>query len=246
MQNSRMRVVGDTQDVSPPGLGLREIKKRRTRQALIEAAMRLYQEKGFDGVTVAEIARGADVATRTFFGYFETKEDVFLGRGDDRLDRLVQAIRERDRRQPILAAIRPVLLQEREPLPSSARRMPELPELLRHPAFAHRLRERWNQWEDVLAEAIADDVGAGAGDPRPRVVAAAITGAIRIAAAAAAEQPNQRKQVAVQAFELLASGLAHYGARPGKRSQQASDKTLPARRMLARVPGRPTSARSKV
>jgi AcrR family transcriptional regulator len=215
-----MRIVGATQDGGQPGLGLREIKKRRTRQALIEAAMRLYRERGFDGVTVAEIARQADVAPRTFFGYFETKEDVFLGRGDDRMDRLVRAIRERDRRQPILAAIRPVLLQDREPVPAaSARGRPGLPELLRHPAMVHRLRERWNQWEDVLAEAIAEDVGATAGDPRPRVVAAAITGAIRIAAAAATEQPNRRKQVAVQVFELLASGLVHYGARPGKRSR---------------------------
>jgi AcrR family transcriptional regulator len=214
-----MRIVSDTQHVSPPALGLREIKKRRTRQALIEAATRLYREKGFDGVTVAEIAHEADVAPRTFFGYFATKEDVFLGRGDDRLDRLVRTIRERDRRQPILTAIRPVLLQDREPLPESiGRRVPDLQELLRHPAMVHRLRERWNQWEDVLAVAIAEDVGAPAGDPRPRVVAAAITGAIRVAAAAAAEQPSRRKEIAVQVFELLASGLAHYGARPGKRS----------------------------
>ncbi len=218
-----MQVVGEARDVGRPALGLRERKKRRTREALIEAAMRLYRAKGFDGVTVAEIAREAEVAPRTFFAYFEAKEDVFLGRGDDRLDALVRAIRERDRRQPILAGIRPVLLQNRGPMPApSARRIPDLPELLRNAAIAHRLRERWNQWEDILAEAIADDVGAGAGDPRPRVVAAAITGAIRIAAAAAAEQPDRRKQVAVQVFELLASGLAHYGARLGKRSPQSS------------------------
>src|SRR5438445_11372651 len=119
-------MVRDNSIMSRPGLGLRESKKLRTRQALIAAAMQLHREKGFDGVTVAEIARLADVSTRTFFGYFETKEDVFLGRGDDRLERLVQAIKKRDRRQPILAAIRPVLLQDREPLPaSSARRMPD-------------------------------------------------------------------------------------------------------------------------
>lgn len=198
--------------MSRPGLGLRESKKLRTREALIEAAMRLYREKGFDGVTVAEIARQADVSPRTFFGYFETKEDVFLGRGDDRLERLVQAIKERDRRLPILSAIRPALLQDREPRREGTVRAPRLTELLRHPAIASRLRERWNRWEDVLAEAIADDVGARTGDPEPRVVAAAITGAIRIAAAAAQQQPTRRKQVAERVFELLASGLSRYGA----------------------------------
>jgi AcrR family transcriptional regulator len=221
MQNNRERAVRDTQDVSPPALGLREIKKGRTRQALIEAAMRLYREKGFDGVTVAEIARVAEVAPRTFFGYFETKEDVFLGGGDDRLDLLVRAIRQRDRRQPILAAIRPVLLKAREPeRQGGVRPRPGLSELLRHPAVVQRLRERWNRWEDVLADAIAADVGASVGDPRPRLVAAAVTSAIRIAAAAAAERPQRRQQVAVQVFELLATGLARYGSRSGSSSRR--------------------------
>src|SRR5260370_8852282 len=97
------------------GPGLREIKKRRTRQALIDSAMRLYREKGFDRVTVADIAHQAEVAPRTFFGYFETKEDVFLGLGDDRLQSLVQPIPHRKRRPPILSALRPVLVQHPEP-----------------------------------------------------------------------------------------------------------------------------------
>jgi AcrR family transcriptional regulator len=195
-------------------MGLRESKKRRTRQALIDAAMKLYREKGFEGVTVADIAREADVAPRTFFGYFETKEDVFLGRGDDRLERLVRAIRERGRWEPILSAVRPALLQDRERPADGrgARTTPDLSELMQHPAIASRLRERWNRWEDLLADAIAEDVGARPGDPEARVVAAAITGAIRIAAAAAREQPKRRKQIAEQVFELLASGLARYGA----------------------------------
>jgi AcrR family transcriptional regulator len=200
--------------VKPPSPGLRARKKQQTRQAIIDAAMRIYREKGFDGVTIAEIARRADVAPRTFFGYFETKEDVFLGRGDQRLERLVQAIRERDRREPILSAVRPILLENREPprerKPAS---MPDLAELLSHPAIAARLRERWNQWEDLLAEAIAQDIGARPGDPEPRVVAAALTAAIRVAAAAAQQHPRQRRQIARRVFELLASGLSRYGAR---------------------------------
>lgn len=198
------------------GSGLRERKKQRTRQALIEAAMRLYREEGYEAVTVAAIAREADVAPRTFFGYFESKEDVFLSRGDDRLDLLVQAIRQRDRRKSILAAVRPVLLQDREPgRAGRAPNMPELGELLQHPAVRARLRERWNRWEDTLADAIAQDVGAKPEDPEPRVVAAALTGAIRIAAIEAHEHPRQRKEIAERAFKLVASGLSRYGIGQG-------------------------------
>lgn len=195
-----------------PKAGLRERKKEKTRQALIEAAMRLYREKGFDGVTIAAITEEADVAPRTFFSYFETKEDVFLGRGDERLGRLVEAIRKRDRRQPLLKAISLVLLEDREPPRTrESSQVPGLSELLTHPAIANRLRERWNRWEDMLADAIAKDVGARPGDPEPRVVAAALTGAIRVAADAARQQPRRRKQIADRVFKLLSSGLSRYG-----------------------------------
>jgi AcrR family transcriptional regulator len=197
----------------PGQAGLRIRKKQKTRQALIEAAMRLYREKGFEGVTIAAIAEEAEVAPRTFFGYFETKEDVFLGRGDDRLERLVRAIQSRDRRQPILKAVRSVLLEDRQQQPTEASTLaPRLSALLQHPAIANRLRERWNRWEDLLAEAIARDVGARSGDPEPRVMAAALTGAIRVAAAAAREQPRRSRQIADRVFTLLSSGLSRYGA----------------------------------
>jgi hypothetical protein len=90
---------------------------------------------------------------------------------------------------------------------------PKLSELLSHQAIANRLRARWNRWEDTLAEAIATDVGAGEGDPEPRVVAAALTGAIRVAASAAVgEQAGRRAEMARRVFDLLASGLPRYGA----------------------------------
>jgi AcrR family transcriptional regulator len=193
--------------------GRRARKKLKTRQALIQAAMRLYREKGFEGVTIGAIAQEADVAPRTFFSYFETKEDVFLGRGDERLERLVEAIQSRGRREPILKAVQAVLLQERErPRTPEATQGPDLSELLEHPSIVGRLRQRWNRWEDLLAEAIAKDVGARPGDPEPRVVAAALTGAIRVAAMTAGQYPRRRRQIADRVFKLLSSGLSRYGA----------------------------------
>ncbi|GAB3156544.1 hypothetical protein GCM10027290_54540 [Micromonospora sonneratiae] len=76
-------------------LGRRERKKQVTRQALVNAAVRLFTEKGYDRTSVADIAEAADVSKRTFFLHFPAKEDVLLVDSDTRIDLAVQAIEGR-------------------------------------------------------------------------------------------------------------------------------------------------------
>ena len=75
--------------------GLRERKKQRTREQIIEAAMGLFAERGYHATTIADIATAADVAPRTFFSYFPSKEAVVFHNVDRDLDGLASALRDR-------------------------------------------------------------------------------------------------------------------------------------------------------
>ncbi|MFD6160621.1 TetR/AcrR family transcriptional regulator [Nocardia sp. NPDC060256] len=99
--------------------GLRERKKRRTREAIVEAAFTLFQESGFDGVSVADIAAAAEVSKPTLFAYFPTKEDLVLRRFINGGRGSALVVRERPSGTSALSALRQYFLDrlaERDPL----------------------------------------------------------------------------------------------------------------------------------
>jgi AcrR family transcriptional regulator len=84
-----------SRDMDDAGQSLRERKRLRTRALLIETGRRLIEERGYNETTVANIAEAADIGTRTFFGYFDSKEQLLFPESDPRVVSAVEAIRTR-------------------------------------------------------------------------------------------------------------------------------------------------------
>jgi AcrR family transcriptional regulator len=94
------------------GVALRAEKKAATRTAIADAALGLFLVKGFDRVTVAEVADAARVSVNTAFNYFPTKEDLFFDRQDEVVQRLAGAVRARGPGESPVAAVRRLFLEE--------------------------------------------------------------------------------------------------------------------------------------
>src|SRR5436190_19787947 len=93
--------------------GLRERKKEQTRQLIASTARQLVAERGFDPVTVAQVARAADVSEATVFNYFPTKEDLFYSGLEAFEEELLGSIRDRAAGESVLAAFGRFVLKPR-------------------------------------------------------------------------------------------------------------------------------------
>jgi AcrR family transcriptional regulator len=208
--------------------GLRERKKERTRRLIAETAVGLFLERSFDGVTVAEIARRAEVAEKTVFNYFPTKEDLVYWRLESFENELLDAIREREPRESILAAfgrfvlIRRGLLAEQDP--AAIERLVALTRMITDsPALLARERQIFDRYTASLAALIADETGAAAEDVEPWVVANALMGVHRALVdytrrrvVAGARNPGLARDVRAQgkrALNALERGLADLNPR---------------------------------
>src|SRR5215218_7645277 len=152
--------------------GLRERKKQRTREAIAAAAMELFAERGFDAVTVADVARAADVATATVFNYFPRKEDLVYSRLEVFEEALLAAIRGRAAGESVLDAFARFVLGSA--LEGASRDLGKRVEttsriITASPALLARERQVVARYADALAELVAKETGAAPDDLRPRV-----------------------------------------------------------------------------
>src|ERR1700728_390843 len=211
--------------------GLRERHKQETRQAISDVATRMFLTRGFDAVTISEVAEAAGVAKMTVTNYFPRKEDLVFDRAGAIVRSLADAIADRRDAESILAAIR------RDYAERAARAdvtlglsSPEFAGMITaSPVLAARNREMLEQAERALGDAIAADTGPATGpatsapDVQQRVVAGLLASVHRTLYAEATPRSlggdshedicEALATAATRAFDLLEPALGSYGIR---------------------------------
>ena len=171
--------------------GRRDRKKHETRRALRNAALKLVAERGFAHVTVEDIAEAADVATRTFFNYFPSKESAVIGADPDRIEELRSSLLARPHDEPPLGAVSNVALAYATAIDHELNDLGEGREawfrrlcIVRsdpdlHGAYVGHIGEVERNLTSALAQRMGTDP---VHDPYPALITATVLAATRVAA----------------------------------------------------------------
>ena len=213
-------------------LGLRERKKQQTRQLIFETASRLFRERGFDAVTVAEVARAADVSDLTVFNYFPTKADLYFGRMEFFEERLLAAVAERPDGEPVLNPFRRLIIDGAAQFSDvNAERIARAaPAIAASRALQIHEREVVARYARRLADLLARETHTLPSDPVPIAVATAMFGAhravveyVRAEVLAGHRGPALAARVLAQAtrvFAVLEAGIADYPPGPRRSTRR--------------------------
>ena len=147
---------------NPEPIGRRERKKAATRKAISDVATMMFLERGFDNVSIREVADAADVSPTTVFAHFPQKEALVFDEDDEQRDRLVAAVRERPAAVTINQAIHDFYAAEiRANVDEHGNDVTRIfiRFLNETPALSDYAAKMWLRHEDALSEAIADELG---------------------------------------------------------------------------------------
>jgi AcrR family transcriptional regulator len=209
-----------------PQPGLRERKKQRTRVLIADTALRLFLERGFEAVTIAEIAQAAEVDAKTIYNYFPSKQDLVFKRLEAFEQALLDAVRTRHAGESILAAFARFVLASQgllaeEEASEHLRAINQM--IVASPALLAHEEQVFARFTASLAALIAKETRARAHDVRPSVVAHALIGFHRSLVnyarrATLAGTPNTKLARDLQrqgkaALGSLEHGLGRYGVK---------------------------------
>jgi AcrR family transcriptional regulator len=184
--------------------GLRERKKQRTREQIIEAAMGLFAERGYQATTIGDIANAADIAPRTFFSYFPSKEAVVFYNVDRDLDRLASALRDRPPGETAFDALRRWIDTMFDEWLAEADEALLRKRLCREDdGLANFENGTMARVHELLLEAIAVDLDEPHDALRPRLVAAAAMAALNSLDASFDEQAERVPVAKAEALAVL-------------------------------------------
>jgi AcrR family transcriptional regulator len=196
-------------------MGLRDRKRRRTRQALISAAMRLFAEKGYEQTTVAEIAAGAEVSTKTFFNHFSSKDEVLFPHLSTRIDDAVDLIEQpkpgEKMSDVLMRAMEHMLADAVTDELDGGLASVRLPMIMSVPSVQAATLHRYFQAETRLAEALQHAYPDNLDAPAAGAVIGSLMGAALSAALICLQRGDTSEQV--QAAARQAIGIAMAGLR---------------------------------
>jgi AcrR family transcriptional regulator len=191
--------------------GLRERKKLARRRRIEDIAIKLFERQGFEATTIDQIAAAADVAPRTFFSYFDTKDDVVLADYADRLGRILQELDGRPSNEPIWAALRGSFASVASDYETEANGLARRFAIMAAtPSVQARSLQLQAGWEHALATHLGDRMAAKPDDPTPQLVAATALAVMRASLQYWLTVPHSAELPGLvqDAFDKLGAGLA--------------------------------------
>src|SRR2546423_9530410 len=226
-----------TDESAAPVEGFRERHRKRRAADLEGAALRLFCERGFDAVTIDDIAAAADVSRRTFFRYFASKEDVILSDHPKRLDELEAALDRRPADEPALTALRHAIMSLADTYEEEREHMLRRFSLMTAtPALEARSLRLQRNWGTSVTEMLAARMGVDpASDLRPGVVAATTMAAMRVATANRPARGGREELpvIVATALDLLDSGLQAAAHPPVARRRSPPGRSAAPARAVA-------------
>jgi AcrR family transcriptional regulator len=205
--------------------GLRARKKRAAREAIASTARRLFAERGFDAVTVAEVAAAADVSEKTVFNHFATKEDLAFAGREEGIARFVSAIADRPPGRSVLDVFRAMTHTVLDVFVAGGDEdLLTVAKIIRGSrALQERLTVGWESGAAAITAVIAETSGADDDDLVPPIVARTLWfthRSIFLAALNGLLAEEEREQLAARlrvaadrAYDQLTGGLGEYGKR---------------------------------